>query len=146
MNLRNGCAGLLVAGIACGGNVGPPAMNASDAAGDAPSDAMSSVGKDAASEGGDGGCTMQSPKLPQTPCTPTLDAICQQWAAQAAVGAYGHSRCFQDPQTGITACADPNCGGVCWCGPGVTTCNGATQVCASDTPGGALHCIAACGQ
>jgi hypothetical protein len=127
------------------GNAPSPAMGShNDAAGDDASDATPGA---AIENGGDGTSCVADPPLLSSACTPALDALCQHWAAQAAVGAYGHSRCHEDSHSAITRCAEPNCSGCCcWCGPDITSYCSGGQVCASDTPNGPLRCIAACGR
>ncbi len=122
----------LGAAPACGGRTGDGTDAGVDGAADAGAEA--------------GPCDPNVPRLPQQPCTADLVKICQDWAAQAAApaGAYGSASCIVDSVTGHTDCTLPTCdNGICGCGSSNVVCQSG-QVCASDTPGGPLHCVTAC--
>ena len=95
----------------------------------------------------DGGpCPPNGPVLANTSeCNDTLNAQCQAWAESMAIGAYGWSSCYIDENFGTACTLNPDCGG------GAGGCCGALpercvegEVCASDTPSSAHHCIKAC--
>ncbi len=81
-------------------------------------------------------------------CTPERDAVCDEWARQAAGPALtGYSACYtgaQECQNG-EVCAAPGGGlaGGCQCNEGVYCPPG--TICASDAPGGPRRCVTACG-
>jgi hypothetical protein len=84
----------------------------------------------------DGGvCDPNRPLLNQNEdCDTALNTICQQWAQNVAVGAYGYSQCSINPVTDNRFCDDTGCMSECLVG----------QVCASTTATGPRQCIQAC--
>ena len=101
----------------------------------------------------DGGqCFLPRTEEWQTPCTPEIEATCQQRAMRDAHGRYGHSHCVQGGD-GVHEQVRSGCslGDYCPDGPTPTCrctagriCGGTFEVCVSDTPDGSRYCRPIC--
>ena len=79
------------------------------------------------------------------PCTPELEAICQERAAQQARGRVAYTRCVDHGSQAFCAVGDycPDDAGRCRCTP-TRECAGMAEVCVSDTVDSPRYCHPVC--
>jgi hypothetical protein len=77
------------------------------------------------------------------PCTPELDAFCQDYARAEGAGRYVYARCAERDHVTFCAAGDLCDHGTCLCTP-TRECAPNFEVCVSDTPDGTHYCARMC--